>query len=111
MSHRPIAEVRVLRLPHLHPEAIGIEIACGGSTTELTSIPGPMLALSREQLVTMAVFEHEIRCGGCDTEPAHVQGDQAARELTDRAWKELLVAAQRRYDAARVGRIPHRRVP
>jgi hypothetical protein len=101
MSRRPIAEVRVLKLPHLHPEAIRIEIECRFSTTGLTSIPGPMLALTTEQLITSAVYDHEECCGECSTEYAHSRGDQRAREMTDRAWDELVVTVQRRYDASR----------
>ena len=63
--------------------------------------PGRLPALTRPQLVTAAVFEHEAVCGACDAEAAHGLGDPHARELTDRAWHELLVAAQRRYDEGR----------
>jgi hypothetical protein len=101
MMRRPIAEVRVIRRPDLYPDAVRIEIDCTYSTTGLTSIPGPMLALPREQMVTAACFEHEARCGDCDTEAAHRQGDQRVREQTDRAWDALLVTAQRRYDCGR----------
>ena len=101
MTYRPIAVVTVIALPHLHPDSVRIEIECKWSTTGLTSIPGPMLALTRQQLITSAVFEHEARCGECDTEDAHEQGDREIREQTDRAWNELLIAAQRRYDAER----------
>ena len=96
---RPIAEVRVLRMQHLHPDAVRVVVDCRYSTTGLTVLPGPMLALSREQLIASAVLEHEARCGSCDTEQAHFQGDPRIREATDRAWNELLIAAQRRYDA------------
>jgi len=98
---RPIAEVRVLRMPHLHPDAVRVVVDCRYSTTGLTVLPGPMLALTREQLITSAVLEHEALCEACDTEQAHRQGDPHAREVTDRAWNELLIAAQRRYDSVR----------
>ena len=102
MTRRPTAKVRVIRMPHLHPDAVRIEVECRYSTTGLTSIPGPMLALTRPQMITAAVFAHEARCHGeCDTEAAHAQGDRRVREETDRAWDELLIAAQRRYDASR----------
>ncbi len=101
MSRRPRAEVRILKLPYLHPDAIRIEVECRSSTTGLTSIPGPMLALTRAQMITAATFEHEARCGECDTSAAHAQGDRQVRELNDHAWDELLVAAQRRYDKGR----------
>ena len=97
MSRRPSATVTVLTLPHLHPDAIRIEIECRWGTTGLTSFPGPSIALTRAQLVTAATFEHEARCGRCDTEPAHERGDRATREMTDRAWDELVAAAGRRY--------------
>jgi hypothetical protein len=97
MTRRPIASVRVLTLPHLHPDAVRVEVDCRFSTTGLTSIPGPMLALTRPQMITAAVFEHEARCGDCDTEAAHRQGDRRVREMTDRAWNDLLVEAGRRY--------------
>ena len=98
MRRRLTATVRVMDMPHLHRDAIRIEIACSYARTGLTSIPGPMLALTREQMITAAAFEHESRCGRCSTEAAHRQGDRAVREMTDRAWDELLMAAQRRYD-------------
>ena len=101
MNRRPIAVVTVITLPHLHPDAVRIEVECRHSMTGLTSIPGPMLALTRPQMITAATFEHESLCGECDTEDAHEQGDQRIRAMTDRAWDELLVAAQRRYDAGR----------
>jgi hypothetical protein len=98
MNRRPIAVVTVITLPHLHPDAVRIEVECRHSMTGLTSIPGPMLALTRERMITAAAFEHESRCGLCSTEEAHLRCDQRVREMTDRAWDELLVAAQRRYD-------------
>src|ERR1044072_4784768 len=100
MNRRPIATVRVMKMPRLHADAIRIEVSCPHGTTGLTQVPGPMLALTREQLITSACFEHEARCGRCDTEPAHARGDRQIREETDRAWDDLLIAAQRRYDAA-----------
>jgi hypothetical protein len=45
VSRRPVAAVTVLKLPHLHPDAIRVEIECRYSMTGLTSIPGPMFAL------------------------------------------------------------------
>ena len=98
MSHRPGAAVHIIALPHLHPEAIRVEIECRYSATGLTSIPGPLFALTREQLITSAVFEHEARCGECDTEVAHERGDREIRVQTERAWNDFLVTVQRRYD-------------
>lgn len=97
MSRQPIAEVRVLRRPDLHPDAIRIEVGCRHGMTGLTSIPSPALPLTRGQLITGAVFEHEARCGDCDTEEAHRQGDRQVREMTDRAWNDVLAEAGRRY--------------
>ena len=94
---RPIAQVRILKWPRVHPDAVRIEVGCRHGTTGLTQVPGPMLALTTEQMVTAAVFAHEERCGLCDTERAHARGDQAIREQTDRAWNELLIAARRRF--------------
>lgn len=99
MTRRPIAEVRVIRMPHLAAGCIRVEIECSRSCTGLTSFPGPALSLTRPMMVTMATFEHEARCGQCSTDEAHRQGDQQVREMTDRAWDELLTAAQQRYDA------------
>jgi hypothetical protein len=101
MSRRPIAEVRVIRMPHLAEGCVRVEVECSGSTTGLTQVPGLMQALTSEQMVTAAVFEHESRCGRCDTERAHAQGDRRVREMTDRAWEKLIGAAQRRYAASR----------
>jgi hypothetical protein len=99
LVRRPIAEVRVVRMSHLHPDAVRVVVDCRHVTTGLTALPGPMLALTREQLITSAVLEHEALCGNCDTEQAHVRGDPGMREATDRAWDELLIGAQRRYDS------------
>jgi hypothetical protein len=80
MARRPLACVRILKLPHLDPDAIRVEIDCKFSATGLTSIPGPQFALTRPQMVTAAVFEHEARCGDCDTSAAHQQGNHTIRE-------------------------------
>ena len=101
MSRRPVAHVRVLTLARVHPEAVRVEVGCAHGTTGLTQVPGPMLALTRAQMVTAAVYAHEERCGRCSTAEAHTRGDPQVREMTDRAWDELLAAAQRRYDASR----------
>lgn len=86
MKRQPSATVRVLRRPDLHPEAIRVEIDCPKSTTGLTSIPAGAVKLTRPQLITSAVFEHEQRCGECSTEDAHRQGDQTIRAETERLW-------------------------
>jgi hypothetical protein len=81
VSRRSIAQVRVLKLPHLHPEALRVEIDCRHSTTGLTSVPSPAISFTRPQLVTTAVIEHEARCGDCDTTEAHQQGDATLHRL------------------------------
>jgi len=104
MIRRPVAHVRVLKLRRVHPEAVRVEVGCKHGTTGLTQVPGPMLALTRAQMVTAAVFEHEVRCGVCDTESAHARGDQQVRAMTDRVWDELMAtsAATRSCGTARV---------
>jgi hypothetical protein len=97
LSRQPIATVRVLTLPHIAPDAVRIEIDCRYSTTGLTSVPGPAFSLTRPQMITAAVFEHEARCIDCDTSEAHEQGDQAIREATECAWNEVRAAFGRRY--------------
>jgi hypothetical protein len=90
MEHRPIATVTVMRLPHLHPEAIRIEIECSSSTTGLTSLPaadGPELPVPA--LVTAATFEHEARCGLCDTSEAHARGAVELRDETERLYAQV----------------------
>jgi hypothetical protein len=101
MTSRSIATVTVVERPQLHPDAIRVEIECLFGISSLTRLPGLMQALTVEQMITAAVFEHESKCGRCDTEAAHLQGDRQVREITDRAWHELLVTAQRRHDASR----------
>ena len=93
MTRRRFAQVRVLKLPRVHPGAVRVEVACEHGTTGLSQVPGPMLALTRAQMVTAAVFAHEERCGLRDTGRAHERGDRRVREITDRAWEELLNAA------------------
>jgi hypothetical protein len=101
MSRRPIATVRVLTLPHIADGCVRIEVECRYSTTGLTSIPGPAIALTRPQMVTAAVFEHEQRCGDCDTGAAHRQGDTRLRDQTARAWAAMQVEQARRDAEAR----------
>lgn len=102
MKRRPIAEVRILKLPHLHPDAVRVEIDCRYSTTGLTSIPAPGgPELTRPQMITGAVYEHESRCGECDTTRAHQQGDTALRDATDALWDQIQQRAARRAVEAR----------
>src|SRR5688572_25679336 len=97
MIRRSSATATVLKRPDLAEGCVRVEVECPASRTGLTQLPGLMQALTTEQMVTAATFEHEARCGRCDTEPAHAQGDRQTREQTDRAWNELLAAAGRRY--------------
>jgi hypothetical protein len=39
MTRRPQATVRILRQPHLAPDAVRVEVDCRYSTTGLTAIP------------------------------------------------------------------------
>jgi len=87
MSRRPIAQVRLLTLPQLHPEAIRVEVDCCYSTTGITQVPAPGgLELPTPALITAACFEHEARCGDCDTSDAHVRGAVELRDETERLY-------------------------
>jgi hypothetical protein len=94
MSRRPVARVRVLSLPHLHPEAVRVEVDCRAPATGITQIPalgGP--ELPTPALITAATFEHDARCGECDTSEVHAQGATGLLEETER----LHVQAQQRW--------------
>jgi hypothetical protein len=84
MSRRPLATVRVLKLPHLHPGAIRIELECPASTTGYTQIPSGPVGLPVEVLITMTAFEHDAQCGACDTSGVHRQGSTEARAAVAR---------------------------
>jgi hypothetical protein len=85
MSRRPIAEVRVIRMPHLAEGYVRIEVACSGSVMGLTHAPGGPIELDVPLLTTFAAYEHEERCdAGCDTSRAHARGDRRAREYVER---------------------------
>jgi hypothetical protein len=101
MTRRPQATVRILTLPHLHPDAVRIEIDCRYSTTGLTSVPGPRGTITKPKMVTAAVFEHEARCGDCDTSEAHAQGDQKIRAMADEAWGFITAEVARLHVAGR----------
>jgi hypothetical protein len=92
----PMAAVRVLLLPQIAPDAIRIEVDCRYSTTGMTSVPSDGFPMTRRQLITAAIFEHEQRCGQCDTTEAHKRGDQLVRTATDRAWNDVQAAVLRR---------------
>jgi len=97
MKRRPQATVRVLTLPHIDAEAVRVEVDCRYSTTGLTSIPGPLVVMTRPMLVTSALFAHEGRCGECDTTDAHDQGDQTVRAEMERLSAAVMQRAARRY--------------
>jgi hypothetical protein len=98
MTRRPIAQVRVLKQPHLHPEAVRVEVDCRHATAGITQMPAPGgLELPTPALVTAACFEHEARCSQCDTAEAHRQGNVQLREWTEEAWSQFQAARGRRY--------------
>ena len=103
MSRRPIAEVRVIKLPELHPDAVRIEVECPASTTGMTSVPAPLGPdLGVALLITAAVFAHEERCdGGCDTAAAHAQGSPSMRQETERLYAAAQAERRRRYAEGR----------
>jgi hypothetical protein len=81
MTRGPIAEVRVIRMPHLHPDAVRVEVGCSGSTTGLTHVLGGPIDMDMLMLITFATYEHEERCdAGCDTRPAHARGERRRRD-------------------------------
>lgn len=92
---RPIATVRVLRLPQLAPGAVRVEVDCRHSTTGITSLPGGPLELDVPMLTTIAVYTHEEQCGSCDTSDAHERGDERIRDATERAAAGLRVRERR----------------
>jgi hypothetical protein len=90
MKRRPSATVRVLKLDYLIEGARRGEIDCPAATTGVTSVPGGAMEMTMPQLVTMATYSHEERCGECDTSEAHQQGDLDAKAQVD----ELRAAMQ-----------------
>ena len=96
MSRRPIANVRVITMPQLGEGAVRIEVECSGSTTGLTSVPGP-LELPTPALITAACFAHEEKCGECDASEAHAQGQVGLREWTEEAWARATAESVRRH--------------
>jgi hypothetical protein len=102
MSRRTTAHIRILKLPHLHPDAIRIEVDCSASTTGITHIPGGSIDMDVPMLITFAAYEHEERCdAGCDTSQAHARGDQRAREYVERLKANVSAELIRRRDASR----------
>jgi len=88
VRRRPIANVRVLKLPELGGGAVRIEVDCERSTTDLTHIPGGV-DLPAPALVTGAMFEHEVRCGECTTAEVHAREARELREETERAYEAI----------------------
>jgi hypothetical protein len=103
MSCRPVAEVRVVKMPDVHPDAVRIEVECPASTTGMTSVPAPLGPdLGVALLITAAVFAHEERCDAdCDTSEAHAQGSLTARQETERLYAAAQAERRRRYARGR----------
>jgi hypothetical protein len=98
MSRRPIAEVRVIRMPHLAAGCIRVEVECSASTTGLTHVPGVAFEMDTPMLITTAAFAHEERCAAdCDLTAVHAKGDHRAREETERAYAAVQQRWQRSY--------------
>ena len=101
MKRQPQATVTVLRLPHLAAGTIRIEVKCPSSLTGITQLPGAGCDLDTRLLVTFATYEHEERCGDCDTSQAHARGSQEAREHVERMKGSMQVQAVRDYAQGR----------
>ena len=99
MSETPRATLTIYRRPDLAPGAARYEVDCKFSTTGLTSIPNPELAMTDEMLILAAGYAHEERCGQCDVSDVLDLGDQEMRALTERTWStiqgELLMRGRR----------------
>ena len=89
MSKPPRATLRILRRPDLAAGAARYEVDCTFSTTGLTSIPTPALAMTDEMLITAAAFAHEERCGECDLADVFARGDQQMRAVTEELWPKV----------------------
>jgi hypothetical protein len=102
LTRRPIAEVRVIRMPHLAAGCIRVEVDCSASTTGITHIPGGPIDMDVPMLITFAAYEHEERCdAGCDMSRAHARGDQRAREYVERMKAAMQIKQAQRYAEAR----------
>jgi hypothetical protein len=98
MTRRPIAEVRVIHMPHLAEGCVRVEVECSGSTTGLTHVPGSAVVLDTPALITACAYAHEERCdAGCDLEAVHARGDRRAREETERTYAAVQQRWQRSY--------------
>ncbi len=102
MKRRPIAEVRVIRMPHLAAGCVRVEVECSGSVTGITHLPGGPIDMDIPLLTTFATYEHEERCdAGCDTSRAHARGDRRAREYVERLKANVGAAMIRRQAESR----------
>ncbi len=102
MTRRPIAEVRVIRLPHLAASCVRVEVECPAARTGITHVPGGPIDMDVPLLTTFAVYEHEERCdAGCDTREAHARGDRRAREYVERMKANVGAALIRRHAESR----------
>jgi hypothetical protein len=103
MKRLPKASVRILAQPHLHAEAVRIEVGCRYATTGLMREPAPGCVVPAvPALITGAVFVHAQRCGACDTAEAYQQGNAALRDTVERAWRHMqALAIQRRVEGRR----------
>jgi hypothetical protein len=101
MRRRPIATVRILKVPQFARDAVQVEIECRFSTAGLTSVAAERIGLTVLMLVTSAVYAHEECCGACDMAQAHERGDQAIRAATDEAWEDVQAELGRCYVAER----------
>jgi len=88
VKRRPTASVKVIQMPHLAPGCVRVEVECSGSTTGGTWFPGPA-ALPVPALITAICFQHEARCGDCDTSEAHARGAVELREETERMYEAV----------------------
>jgi single-strand DNA-binding protein len=90
MKHRPLAEVRVIRMSHIAAGAVRVEVECRHSTTGLTHVPGAGVEFDVPALTTIAAYAHEERCeGGCDTSRAHERGDRRLRDEAEQMYADL----------------------
>jgi hypothetical protein len=102
MNRRPIAVVTVIPMPHLHPEAVRVDVECPSAWTGITHIPGGSIDMDVPLLTTFAVYEHEERCdAGCDTRKAHARGDRRARAYVERLKANVGAALIRRHAESR----------
>ena len=85
----PRATLTIYRRPDLAPGAVRFEVDCRYSTTGLTSIPTPAVAMSAEALILAAAYAHEERCGECDLADVFAKGDQQMWAATEELWPKV----------------------